>query len=809
MPEPLNANDVAPRPPAASSTTRADTIRSVLVALVALGALVGLAMLLHKFYPIQKWLFWKYATAAVCAILWLLSCASAGLAIVSRLTPNLSIPERLVQSTALGVLAFYLLQFFGGIFGLFGPVWAIVLPAAMLVFGVAGSRGQLRELWGRRGALRTFLFGGSAWWHGPILVYGIACLVGLYLSILAPGNANFDAQWYHLGLGQGWASDGAILRTPQGWFLEALPNMAAVLYSWGFLLPGLDLFEILMVAAHQEFLLFLVTLASIPVLVRWLLPGADAAIAWVALFLFPSVFVYDASLHTGNDHIAAFWAIPIFLALVKAWGRVDWRNMLLLSAFAAGALLTKYQAASLVVGPALFIFGRVLYLAIKRRDDSTWKLGIGVAAAAAVALTAPHWAKNWIWYGDPFFPALHKYLTPRPWNEDMPGVVEHAYSSLVRRPTGTFGEQLKQTLMAGWDFSFRSFTGGRFHGNWPYFGSLFTLSLFWLPFVRGTKRTWAVVIAAQLGVFTWFYLSHVERYLQALIPWMASVVVVAIALAWRTGWFARLPIAALVLLQVVWGGDAFFFRTHAMLHEMPLVRTARLMESGFNRKWSLRERLFAQQQDIGKKLPPGSTILLNGYQPRLGYGAQVIADQAGFQSGIRYGLLDSPREVWELYRELGVDHLVFPPKRKAGGYDTIAGDLRFYEYVKNAIKNPSRAGGFEHAPLPSEPPRATSSNIVLYAGCRSAFEQGFFHLRDMNVYYRQSTPIPAFKPIPKDPAELEEAIKEASFIVYGPKCKTGVSRPGREFIYSGDYQREQLWVRRWPDPAVAVGDRSD
>ncbi len=794
MSEP-NADDAAPR--SAAATKRADAIRGVLVALIVLGALVGFGMWLHRFYPIQKWLFWKYSKAALYATFWLLSCAAAGLAVVQRLTPDLPTRERLVQAVAAGVYAFYLLQFLGGILGLFGPVWAVALPTLMLVLGIAGSRAQLQELWQRRDALRAFLFGGSAWWHGPILLYGIACLVGLYLSILTPGNANFDSQWYHLGLGQAWAADGAILRSPEGWFVEALPNMAAMLYSWGFLLPGLDFFEIVMVAAHQEFLLFVVTLASIPVLVRWLLPDTDAAIAWVALFLFPSVFIYDASLHSGNDHIAAFWAVPIFLAFARAWERMDWRNMLLLTVCAAGAILTKYQAASLVVGPALFILGRVVYLAIRRRGDSTWKVGIGVAVVASLLLIAPHWAKNWFWYGDPLFPALHKYLTPRPWHEDMPAIVESAWSSLVRRPEGTFAEQLKEALIAGFNFSFRSFASGRFHGKWPYFGSLFTLSLFWLPFVRGAKTTWVLVLAVQLGVFTWFYLSHVERYLQALIPWMASVVVVAIVLAWRSGWAARLPIAALVLLQVVWGGDAFFLRTHAMLRDMPLVYTARLMESGFKGNWSRRERLFDPRQAIGETLAPGSTVLVHGDNPRLGYRARVITDVPGFQSGIRYGLLDSPQEVWELYRELHVDHLVWPHKKKLSPAETIAGHLRFYEYMKNTIPNPSRTGGFDHAPLPSEPPQGTSSNVALYAGCGKTFERGFFHLRDMNVHDQQPKLIPAFKPIPEDEHELEDAIKEVSFIVYGPNCKTRLPRPGADFIYAVDRKGEQLWVRRW------------
>ena len=82
----------------------------------------------------------------------------------------------------------------------------------------------------------------------------------------------------------------------------------------------------------------------------------------------------------------------------------------------------------------------------------------------------------------------------------------------------------------------------------PYFGSLFTLSILWLPFLRHAKRTWALFIATQLGVFAWFAFSHVERYLQLLIPWMACVVVAALVMAWRQGRLARVPLLALVAM---------------------------------------------------------------------------------------------------------------------------------------------------------------------------------------------------------------------------------------------------------------------
>lgn len=778
----------------ATHRSRWDLVRGALIAAAVLGALIGFGFVLNTHIPIEKWLFWKLSKPIAFALFWLLSCFLTGLAIVQRLTPGLPIRERLVQAMACGVYAFYLLNFLGGILGLFSAAWAIALPSTMAIVGAIASRDQLHRLWRRRGALRRFSFGSTKYWHAALVVFGVACLSGIYLSILSPKNTAFDAVYYHLGLAQGWAADGAILRSQEGWLAEGLPNMAAVLYSWGFLLPTFDLFQTTVLAAHIEFLLFLVTLASIPILVRWLLPGTGVGIAWVALFLFPSVFIYDAGLHTGNDHITAFWAIPIFLAFRRTWVRLDWRNAVLLAVCAAGALLTKYQAIALIVGPALFLVGRAVYLAIKNPRDLSWLVGLGTTLVAGLVFTSPLWAKNWAWYGDPLFPALHRHLTVRPWNDDMPALMEWNWQRQVRRPQGTALDQLGQTLVGGWNIAFASYTGGRFHGKMPYFGSLFTLSVLWLPFLRGAKRTWALFVVAQLGVFAWFAFSHVERYLQMLVPWMACVVVAALVLAWRQGWLARLPLLALVAMQVVWGGDALFIRSHAMSRELPMVHSARLIESGYKSNWSLRERVFDPLQKIGEALPPGSSVLLHELNPRLGLSARVVGDMAGLQTGIRYGLLDSPQEVYELYRALGITHLVWAQK-KSHRWDTLGGDLRFFEFV-DTVDSPERSGSFYYGPMPDEPSGFESSNIAIYAGCGPIFEPGFFRVRDMNVQGRQPKKIRGFKPIPEDDGELQAAMQEVDFIVYAPKCKTGFSSPGAEFKLAATRKNEQIWIRK-------------
>jgi hypothetical protein len=126
----------------------------------------------------------------------------------------------------------------------------------------------------------------------------------------------------------------------------------------------------------------------------------------------------------------------------------------------------------------------------------------------------------------------------------------------------------------------------------------------------------------------------------------------------------------------------------------------------------------------------------------------------------------------------------------------MAGDLRFFEFVVNAIESPKAAGSLYYGPMPDEPPSFESSNIVLYAGCGQTFEPGFFHLNDMNVRGRQHRKIAGFKPIPDDDETLRETIREADLVIYGPKCKQDLPRPGTSFTMAATRKGEQIWVRK-------------
>ncbi|HZX00620.1 MAG TPA: hypothetical protein VFF45_00085 [Bacilli bacterium] len=50
----------------------------VLLPLLLVGAAVFFACFVHRFYPIQRWLFWRYAGYWLLCVVWSAACVSAG-----------------------------------------------------------------------------------------------------------------------------------------------------------------------------------------------------------------------------------------------------------------------------------------------------------------------------------------------------------------------------------------------------------------------------------------------------------------------------------------------------------------------------------------------------------------------------------------------------------------------------------------------------------------------------------------------------------------------------------------------------------
>jgi len=752
-------------------------------------------------YPIRHWLFWHYLVAWVGALFFALSSLSVGLFTISHLCPrgSLRLAERFTFAFSTGVVEFFLGMVVLGLLGWYGTVLFFAYPLALLAIGARPLyrqlRRTLRHLRFRRRAARPVGTGTLLLWG-----FGLLALALVYFPILNPNNASFDARWQHLGIAEHYANAHGFVRFPEGWLIATSPHLAGVLYTWAFLLPWSMLFDRVELAAHIEFVCFLATLPAITVLVRRLIPRTTGRAAWVARFVFPGIFVYDSGLILGADHIASLFAVPIFLSLLRAWPALDKRWMALLGIGVSGAVATKYSGALVLVGYPLLALGvRALVLAGKTalgrggRREFGWLGGIAAIAAVGVVLTAPHWLKNWVWYGNPVYPMLHAHFPgTHPWTADATARFELGYlkHELWRPERNLAG--LWQSIKVLATFSFVPNDWKQFHGTIPVFGSLFTLSLLALPFSRPTRRLVSLFAAVHVGIFAWYWTHHQDRYLQAAMPWIAAATASVFVLVWRTGVVARIAGSALVLVQVVWGGDAPFISSHIMTSQ-PLKASVDLLATGYKKNYVERLKPFPLYA-VGDKLPRGAYVLVHEWRPRIGLRARAATDLPGNQGGISYSVLGTPRATWELLHGYGFTHVLWE-KGHTKDTDSLAGDIVFWQFAERTLPNRVSVGGSWLAPIPAEPPAQSFNDRVVLIGCRAS---GLYRIADLSDPGYDGPPSygPPITPLPAPGQSLAPLLRQAGTVVIEPRCRR--NDPGIEAgfqrVCSG--KRYEIWLQK-------------
>jgi hypothetical protein len=749
----------------------------VLAAIVFATAFFG--WVVNRHYAIEDWLFWHYAVYWIATGVWLVGALGIGHLLVTRAF-GLRLPthEATVAALALGLLSFEVAMLVVGILHAYRAPAFFAVPLAFVAGGFPGAR-ELFRCWRgiyARARPRIGLIGLAS------IAFGCLVFAMIYFAVLTPENIQFDARWKHLSLAEDWVAYGGLRRRDEGWLFAARPHMTSLLYTWAFLLPGARLFDKMLLSAHLELAIFAVTtLCGIPALVRRLVPGADARVVWAARFLFPGVLVYDSSLSGGADHIGALFGIPAALLVFRVWKRLELRPTLLLATVLAGAVLVKETIALMLVPfPALAVVVRAKWLFIQKlRKRATpeearnaWRTPL-FAAGLALAVTSPLWLENLVWFGDPLYPSLNRFFSPHPWSVDAAYRFQWGYEDVqLWAPTRDL-EGLKQTFIALFSYSFDPHDWKKFHRDVPVFGSLFTLLLFCLPFCRGTRRTWVMVGWIHLAIFAWYSVHHQDRYLQGILPLMAAATAATMLLVWRQhGHLVRGALALLVSLQLVWGGDVYFFQTHAMSRS-PAKKSIDLLSSGFERKGDSRFAVQNSFQAIGKGLPKKARLLLHETNINLGTGVSTVLDNPGWQYGIEYGNEKSPAELHDRLVELGVTH-VFAKTEKSKGSDSLAGDIRFFDYLRRYGAEPHSVSGGLLVEV-GDKPEGPFDDSVAVLSCGKDYAPGLYQVNDL------STPPfgPRMKnlPKPREPARLpddaEALVQKAEFVVADSACFDG------------------------------------
>lgn len=757
---------------------------------VLVAGFVLFAAVAHHHYPVQRWLFWRYLAYWALTLLWGLGCWGVGSLSLRSLfgrphgAPPLPLLEWLSLCLVVGVFEFELVMFGLGLLRLFKPFMFVAAPVATVVAGGTALLQDMRHVqkWLRRlsrspnGANRLPAQRAFRW---AIVAFGVVGLLMIYFIIITPHNVQFDARWKHLALAEDFVAHGGVHPFSEGWVFGARPHMVSLLYSWAFLWPNSLLFDRMLLCAHVEFLVFAATtVVAIPALVRRLVPRANFQLVWAARFLFPGVFVYDSAPSAGTDHIGASLAVPIALATLYAWRRLEPKWCAVLGFLLASALTVKETIALLLIPfPVLLIAVRVAQQALRTIRGApavcparhVW-LGPLVSTGVILLFSAPLWLANLIWHGDPMYPLLYRYFDSKPWSD---------YASYKMRYGKEFGEMwapdrnlagLLQTVKALFTFSFIPNDWPKFHGKVPVFGSLFTLLLFALLFVRRSKRTWLLVLWIHVGLFTWYSVHHQDRYLQGIMPLIAAATAAMLILIWRQGSRpAKVALCSLVGLQIVWGADAYFFPTHAMAGSV-VKKTVDLLGAGYKRNYEKRFRIQEDFQDLGRALPDGSRVLIHDTHSHLGVRVERALDTQLWQYGFDYGAQRTPAEMYAHLRSFGITHIAWPGT-KSRGQDTIAGDLMFYDFVNRRLTKRRKAGSFRFGQLPAEPPTGSFDDRVVVINCRRGLRSGLYRVHDL--YVPVFGPKRRELPKPRKSAPREEAsslASQANFAVVDPHC---------------------------------------
>jgi hypothetical protein len=639
-----------------SSTTWRLTLaalRSPAILLVGVALTVGFSRFLDRFYPLRFWLFSELLSIWCWDLLLTVACASFGHMVLVRIlrTRDLTGFALLAISLPVGLVSFGLGMYLGGFLALYGPVFAVALPVVLLLVGVPDG---LRALKGR-----------PRWPTGMSLlatIYGSLCLALLYLELVSPDALNYDSTWTHLVIPQDYAREGRIFPFIADWN-KNVPHFASIIQTWGFIIPGQAINHPTrwMMALHTEFTVFLWTLAGVAAAVEWL-AGEEVRGAWAAFFLFPSIFVYDGNMGGSSDHFLALFAAPMLLATARAARRFDVADCALLGILSAGAIMTKLHAVYMIAPIAVVLAGRWVQLGFhrlqKRPGAPQWPhllRGVGAVIGCTVVLGSPHFLKNWFYFRNPVYPVMQatfKASTPT-----VPGaarMVDYLFVDWRHHPPTLLSQRLWEALQLMFTFSFEPHY--TFIGNWPMFGSLFTLLLPVALLLPSARRLWLGYFLGLGALFTWGFTFRVDRNLQTFLPILVAVTAATIVRAWKLGLGARLGILPIVALQIVWGADFFFTGSDRLQAGVALIR------SGFEGRSAQRFADYRRgYRELGQAIPTNALAVLHNSHISLGINRRILLDWVGFQGLIDYRTFRTPRDAYDRFAALGVTHFIVSP----------------------------------------------------------------------------------------------------------------------------------------------------
>jgi hypothetical protein len=763
---------------------RATWLALALGTLGAVALLVPLVWRLNADSPLLDSPVSQYLIAIAISGSFVLGSWSAGIALTRVLLPGrLRWEERLSVGFALGVVAFYAAVFAVGMMGVLRRDVAFGIPLVLFAAGAPDVwRLVRRARWARRQR-----FSPSAPRSVLLACVGAIPLLFIGGQALTSSAIGYDASWYHLPVAESYAATGAIRPFPEGWMLGAYPQLASILYAWGLVTAKRTALG-WTTCAFIEVSLAAAAIFGVVPLLRVLTPGGGRPTgAWAAIALFPAVYLYAPRVEA--DYTAASFAAPLLLVAFKIWDRVESRLMITGAVLLAGLLLVKYTAVSGSVFPitvVLAALARELWRA-RREGLLVPKLreltkAVAGAAAVFVLITATHWLKNLIAYGDPLFPNG----STKPFTPGTLRFYRDVLTTLWQPAPGAAGWW--ETARALVTFSFEPHEYAWFNAGHPVFGSLFTLSLPALVLLR-KRRLLVAYLGTLLGLVVWFRLHHQDRYLLVLLPAMCAITAGAVRALWRAGALPRLFVAAACALQTIWG-----LRWALQLFPFEAVRGTVACSSVD--AWNQAQTARSYPMQRLNKLEPGGKILLHSTRLRLGLRLDSVTDSPGYQTRLSFAELGSDQRVYDALAALGVTRLYAPSY--GDGYETIGGELvfrAFFERWGRKTSDPS----VRLMPL-QRPPSSARARLAFLDACQNAAASGLYRVSELTSFAGAPG---AARPVQTlDTTQADDAarlLQQAEFLVVPSGCDS-LPLVGVAFSFVAQIAGTRLYMRASPPP---------
>ncbi len=782
-----------------------ERLRAVLLALFCVAAIVVFAVKVNGHYAIREWLAWRVLMLWVYTLALNLACVSIGHALLRRLfrLRRMPVMETWLVSMAVGLVAFVLALYAAGAVGGFQPAVAVLLPFAFIAFGASELPLLVRRTrryfaMPRRATvlecvIRRLAVGGA------LLAFGV-----LYLIAFSPDAIHFDASWYHLPIAHDYARHGRFVPFP-GDYVRVFPHLSSLLYTWGFLLPGTDTPIDWMLALHIEYSIVAWNAVAVAVAAQWMLRDARIRGLWTATFLFPLVFAFGTSVGAAADHMVGFWAVPMFVATGRLLRDLDVRWAALLGVFAGGAVLTKYQAIYMITACGTLIAARWCWLAIRRSGAPRWSTMIRsplVVIGLSTLVALPHFLKNAIFYGNPLYPfAQNVFTSSTPTHPRAAELFSNMLGEVDNQPKGEGWGRVRETLELLGDFSFVPHYTVDWVEKWPLFGSLFTLLIPCALLVRRPGRIWLGIWACTVVIVVWSNTYLTDRYLLAAVPLFAGTTIAMIVRAHELGPIARVGLYPLVAFQIVWGADAWTWSGKKLIDgSMALVR------SGYEGRLEHDERFphWKTFRSVTEVLPLDAKVLIRGSRPSLGIDRDVVEDLQWNQASIWYEPIDDARELWQLYRDRGITHLLYLPDVHYSG--TIQSSVLFATLVHEPDLSIRRFGKWELVEMPATPPGGDDELLVVTRRLKF-YKDGLYPVDELDVYGRMQTRLDKderTKPqaridLVDESDRATEAFTAADAVVVGGGHEVAAEEKAilkRDFDKVEDLGTAVIWLRR-------------